>query len=341
MRKGGSITIRDIARQAGVSPSTASRVLAGSPRVTAANRAAVTTVAERLNYRPSVPARQLARGRSGAIGVLVQDLSSPFYSLVVKGIEMGLQGTDHYALFANSSDTREVDHAISLLLAHRVDAMIVLGGRSGEDELRRLSERLPLVLVSRTIAGLEDRSVEIQNLRGAHEAVRHLIALGHRRIAHVAGLAGHRHAVDRRAGYEQALQEAGIELDPSLIVQGDFEEASGGRAVDALLGARLHFTALFAANDQMAMGALAALGRYGLRVPADVSVVGFDDVRSAAFLSPPLTTVRQPAAEVGAAAARAAVDLLAGGAPSLPSFRTELILRESTAPPRRRRSVLR
>jgi LacI family transcriptional regulator len=311
-------------------------VLAGSSRVTAANRAAVITVAERLNYRPSVPARQLARGRSGAIGVLVQDLSNPFYSLVVKGIEMGLQDTDHYALFTNCGDTREVQHAISLLLSHRVDAMLVLGGQSGEEDLRRLADRMPLVLVSRTITGLEDRSVEIENLRGAHAAVRHLVALGHRRIAHVAGMAGHRHAVDRRAGYEQALREAGIDLDPSLAVQGDFEEASGARAVDALLGARLDFSALFAANDQMAMGALAALSRYGLRVPADVSVVGFDDVRFAAFLSPPLTTVRQPAAQVGVAAAEAVVQLLAGEKPHLPTFETELVLRESTGPPRRR-----
>jgi LacI family transcriptional regulator len=332
----GSITIRDIAREAGVSPSTAARVLAGSPNVTAAHRAAVLRVAERLDYRPNVLARQLASGRSGAIGVLVQDLSNPFYSLVVRGIEMGLQGSGHYPLFANCGDHREVEHALSLLLSHRVDGLVVLGGQSGEDELRRLAERLPLVFVSRSIAGLEDRSVDIANLRGAHEATRHLVALGHRRIAHVSGPAWHRHAIDRRSGYEQALAQAGIELDPSLVVEGDFEEASGAQAVDALLGARLEFTALFAANDQMAMGAMAALTRYGLRVPADVSVVGFDDLRFAAFLAPPLTTVRQPALQIGLAAAQAAARLLAGEPPRLPSFATELVLRQSTAPPRRK-----
>ena len=331
-----SMTIRDIAREAGVSPSTAARVLAGSHNVTAAHRMAVTRVAQRLDYRPNVLARQLASGRSGAVGVLVQDLSNPFYSMVVKGIEMGLQGSGHYPLFANCGDHREVEHALSLLLSHRVDALLVLGGQSGEEELRRLAERLPTVFVSRTIPGLEDRSVDIANLRGAYEATRHLVALGHRRIAHVSGPGWHRHAIDRRSGYEQALEQAGIEPDPGLVVEGDFEEASGAQAVDALLGARREFTALFAANDQMAMGAMAALTRYGMRVPIDVSVVGFDDLRFAAFLAPPLTTVRQPAMQVGVAAAQAAVRLLAGESPRLLSFATELVLRQSTAPPRRR-----
>jgi LacI family transcriptional regulator, galactose operon repressor len=321
-----------VAREAGVSVSTAARVLAGNDRVASLRREAVLAAAARLEYQTNVLARELARGKSGAIGVLVQDLSNPFYSLVVKGVEAGLHGSEHFAFFLSGGDTGEVQQALGRMLARRVDAIIVLGGRSAEEDLRRVAESTPLILVSRTIAGLEHQTIQIENRRGAREATRHLLALGHRRIVHVAGLPGHRHAMERRGGYEDALREGGLAVDESLIVEGDFEEQSGAAAISALVESGSDFTALFAANDQMAMGAVGELTRRGRRVPENVSVVGFDDLPFAAFLSPALTTVRQPALQVGVAAAAATVQLIRGAEPALRSFDTELVVRSSTGP---------
>ncbi len=310
--------------------STAARVFAGNERVVATRREAVLAAAARLSYQTNVLARELARGKSGAIGVLVQDLSNPFYSLVVKGVEAGLHGSEHFAFFLSGGDTLEVQQALGRMLARRVDAIVVLGGRSAEEDLRRVAESTPLILVSRTIPGLERRTIQIENRRGAYEATRHLLDLGHRRIVHLAGLAGHRHAIERRGGYEEALRERGLIVDESLIVEGDFEEQSGAAAVQALFERGHDFTALFAANDQMAMAAVGELSRRGRRVPEDVSVVGFDDLPFAAFLSPALTTVRQPALQVGSAAAQATVQLIRGSEPTLRSFETELVVRRST-----------
>jgi LacI family transcriptional regulator, galactose operon repressor len=326
-----SITIRDVAREAGVSVSTAARVLAGNEHVAPERRETVLAAAARLNYHTNALARELARGRSGAIGVLVQDLSNPFYSLVVKGVEAGLHGSEHFAFFLSGGDTVEVQQALGRMLARRVDAIIVLGGRSAEEDLRQVAESTPLILVSRNIPGLEHRTIQIENRRGAHEATRHLLDLGHRRIVHLAGLTGHPHAVERRSGYEEALTEGGLAVDEGLIVEGDFEEAPGAAAVSALLERGIDFTALFAANDQMAMAAIGELTRRGRRVPEDVSVVGFDDLPFAAFLSPSLTTVRQPALQVGFAAAQATVLLVKGTEPSLRSFDTDLVVRRSSA----------
>jgi LacI family transcriptional regulator len=331
-----SITIRDVARESGVSVSTAARVLAGNPRVAQDRREAVLAAAARLKYQTNVLARELARGKSGAIGVLVQDLSNPFYSLVVKGVEAGLHGSEHFAFFLNGGDTLEVQQALGRMLARRVDGVIVLGGRSADEDLREVAETTPLILVSRSIAGLEDHTIRIENRRGAREATEHLLALGHRRIVHVTGAAGHRHAVERRVGYEEALRDAGVAMDGRLVVEGDFEEGSGASAVSALVRDRVDFTALFAANDQMAMGAIGELTRHGLKVPDDVSVVGFDDLPFAAFLSPALTTVRQPALQVGFAAAQATIQLIKGAQPGLRAFDTELVARSSTGPAPRR-----
>jgi LacI family transcriptional regulator len=327
-----SITVRDVAREAGVSVSTAARVLAGNLRVNPERRAAVMAAAARLKYQTNVLARELARGRSGAIGVLVQDLSNPFYSLVVKGVEAGLHGSEHFAFFLNGGDTLEVQQALGRMLARRVDGVIVLGGRSAEDDLRRVAEATPLILVSRTIAGLEGRTIQIDNRSGAGEATRHLLSLGHRRIVHVTGLPGHRHAIERLGGYEEALRDQGLDVDQRLVVEGDFEEASGTAAMADLVGAGVDFTAVFAANDQMAMAAIGELRRRGRRVPEDVSVVGFDDLPFAAYLAPALTTVRQPALQVGFAAAQATVQLIQGAEPGLRTFDTELVIRRSTGP---------
>jgi len=334
MSRDAAITIHDIARRAGVSPSTVSRVLNGGTPVAADKRAAVMAIINSLHYRPNVVAQGLARGKSHSVGVLTQEISNLFFGQILKGIEHRLRGTGYYPLFASGWHAHEAIDALEMLLAHRVDSLMIVGGWVADEYLLQVAERVPLVAISRTIVGLEDHCVQVENFQGAYEATKHLIDLGHRQIAHVTGLPHHPHAIDRREGYCKALVDAGLTVDPELILEGDFEEPSGLDAVQELIRNRKKFTALFMSNDRMAYGALLALFKQGLRVPENVSIVGFDDQPSSAYTLPPLTTVRQPTFEIGAATAEAVLRLLRGERLSLPVVPTSLVVRESTAPPR-------
>src|SRR5262249_28230137 len=273
--QGGDVTIQDIARHAGVSVSTVSRVLNKTVPVARAKRAAVLAAVDALGYRPNVVAQELARGHTLAVGVLPQGISNPFYSRVIKGIELGLRGTPYYPLFASAEHADEEAQSLDMLLRHRVEALIVIGAALPDDTLVQLSRRMPLVAIARNVAGLEDRCVRVGNVEGACKATRHLLDMGHRRVAHITGRRTHTDAAARRAGSEDALAEAGVACDAALIREGDFEEQSGLAAAESLIQSGTSFTAIFAANDQMAMGAQLALFRRGLEVPRDVSIVGF------------------------------------------------------------------
>ena len=327
------VTILDIAARAGVSVSTVSRVLNKTVPVARAKREAVLGAVEVLGYRPNVVAQELARGRSLAVGVLPQGIWNPFYSRLLKGVEQGLRGTAFHPVYASGEQPVEEAQAFEMLLANRVEAIILMGGQIADEKLVLLSQRLPIVAIGRNVQGLEHRCVRVENVEGGYNATRHLIDLGHRRIVHITGLSWHADAVARRQGYERALAEAGLPVDPTLVVEGDWEEQSGLTAVERLLAAKTRFTAIFCGNDQIAFGAALGLFRAGLQVGRDVSIVGFDDQPSAAFSCPPLTTMRQPAVEMGMAAARAIVEELRGRGFVPPVFRTELVLRASTAPP--------
>lgn len=331
-REPSGITIRDVAGHAGVSASTVSRVLNQTAQVAPDKKVAVHRAVQLLGYRPSVVAQELARGRSRAFGVLPQGISSPFYGRLMKGVEQGLRGSGYYPIFASGEQPAEESQAIDLFLSHRVDALILMGGRLVDEEVVRLAERMPLVAIGRSLRDLQHRCVRVENRAGGYKATRHLIDLGHTRIAHFTGLPWHADAIARRRGYEAALVDAGITLDPALIVEGDFEEQSGYTAVETLLEAGVPFTAVFTGNDQMACGAGLALFRRGLRVPQDVSIVGFDDQPHAAYTWPALTTMRQPAVDMGMAAARALLEELRGHGFVLPTFNTDLVLRDSTGP---------
>jgi len=329
----GAVTILDIAARAGVSVSTVSRVLNKTVPVARAKREAVLGAVEVLGYRPNVVAQELARGRSLAVGVLPQGIWNPFYSRLLKGVEQGLRGTAFHPMYASGEQPVEEAQAFEMLLANRVEAIILMGGQIADEKLVLLSQRLPIVAIGRNVQGLEHRCVRVENAEGGYNATRHLIDLGHRRIVHITGLSWHADAMARRQGYERALAEAGLPLDPSLVVEGDWEEQSGLTAVERLLAAKTRFTAIFCGNDQIAFGAALGLFRAGLHVGRDVSIVGFDDQPSAAFSCPPLTTMRQPAVEMGMTAARAIVEELRGRGFVPPVFRTELVLRASTGPP--------
>ena len=324
-------TIRDIARQAGVSISTVSRVLNGTTPVASHKQAAVQEAIHILKYRPNIEAQNLVRGRTMAIGVVTQDVGSPFYGSLLSGIDQGLRGSHYHPVFANANWEIGAElEALDLILSRRVAGLVILGGSVAEDKLQEVAERVPLILVGRMVAGLEDQCLLLNNFEGAYQATRHLLDLGHQRIAHITGIPTLNDAMERRAGYCKALEDRGIPVDPRLIVEGDFQETSGLLGIEMLLMRGALFTAVFVGNDQMAMGARLALYRRGIRVPQDISLVGFDDQIGSAYSVPPLTTVYQPNFEMGKAAAQSVLRMIEGNEPDLPDFSIDLILREST-----------
>ena len=326
-------TIRDIARLAGVSASTVSRVLNEDPRVSPANRGAVHAAMVNTKYRPNSAAQWLARGRSRAFGVLTQDITSEFYGQILSGIVLALRGSGYTPVFTSGWPGDEAGEPLELLLRNRVDALIAVG-RFDEERIRQVAAEIPFLNIGPTIPGLEERCVIVENRTGAYVATRHLLGLGHRRIAHIAGPANHRHSLERLEGFRTALADARCKPDARLLVEGDFGSGSGSEAVEHLLRRGVDFTAIFASNDCMAWGAMHALFHHGIRVPRDVSVIGFDDRPYSAHTSPALTTMRQPSIELGSTAAEALLGELRGERVPPPHFSTPLVLRESTAKPR-------
>lgn len=327
----GVVTLEMVAQAAGVSPSTVSRILNGTAVVSAEKKAAVDAAIETLGFRPNPVARGLAGGRTLSVGVVTQTISSPFYGEALLGIEDELERAGYIPLFVSGHWTEaEERKAIDALMSRRVDGLIVLAGRLPNNALLGYAKRVPMVVVGRDLKAAQLFSLNFDNRAGALLATQHLIDCGHTRIAFIAGDTGHEDALEREAGYRQALKQAGIAFDPELVLPGDFTEAGGLLAVNRLLDSRVPFTAIFASNDQAAIGAALGLYRRNVRVPDDVSLVGFDDVAPARFAIPPLTTVKQSVYETGAQAARAMLDLLKGQAPSVALPPPALVPREST-----------
>ncbi len=334
MRRKQAVTVYDIAFRAGVSPATVSRALRGTARVTDDKRRAVLTAARSLQYRPNVMAQDLALGRSQTVGLVLPDTVSSFWGPLVKGVETTLREHDYQLLIASAEGCDGEPRALDLLLRHQVDGLVIAGGALPERDIMAVVGDVRFVVVCRGLDHSEWR-IQVHNRQGARAATQHLIERGHRLIAHISGPLSHPDAVERWGGYFEALAAAELPFDPELVVEGDFRSASGKDAVDALLAAGREFTAIFAASDQIAMGALLALRQNGKDVPRDVSVVGFDDETFAAYCCPPLTTVRQPMFEMGQAAVRNILARGRGENAALPSFITPLCIRESTAPRRR------
>lgn len=326
------ITIRDIAAKANVSISTVSRVLNGNAPVTPNKQEAVLKAMQELDYRPNVFAQGLASGQSMTIGALTQNIGGPLHDSMLRGILVGLEDSNYTPLFADGYwDAKREEEAINILLDRRVDGLIVVGGDCAESVLCEVARQIPLILVGRNIAGIADQCLSLEDYHGGYTATQHLIEMGHRNIAHVTGMLSHQDAVERREGYKQALLDNGLEVNPELIIEGNYNEQAGVLAIEMLLTGRKNFTALFAANDQMAYGARLALYRRGIRVPQDISIVGYDDQPTTAYMTPPLTSIRIPAVEIGEGAARALLRLMRGEAAAIPRFPPTLSVRESVA----------
>ena len=330
MERNKKITISDIAKKAKVSKSTVSRVLNDSDLVVEKKRTAVLQAIAELDYQPNLFARGLAGGQTMAIGVLTQNISSPHNDALLRGVLQGLNGTGYAPIFADGYwQAKKEKEAIQILLARQVDGLIVLGGEVSETYLQQIAQQVPLIIVGRKLEQLSDRCLFIDNLDGAYKITKYLIEMGHRQIAHITGRLDHPDGLNRREGYLQALRDAGIAMEPDLIVEGNFMEQSGVVAMEMLFNRGRSFSAIFTGNDQMALGARLALFRRGIRVPDDVSIAGFDDQHGSAYMTPPLTTVHQPVLRMGRAATEAILHLVKGESFTLPALPVDLVMRET------------
>jgi LacI family transcriptional regulator len=293
-------TVHEVAREAGVSAATVSRFLNGTAKVSDEKRKSIEDVIERLNYKPNVLAQNLKTGSSRTIGVLTQSLVSGYFTDAMSGIEDALKDTGYAPLIVSGHwHADEEAERIELLIARRVDGLVILTGRLTDAQIIDFSRRVPIIVFGRTLESKRAFGFCQDNYQAACEAVEYLILQGHRNIAFIAGPPEHDDARARLAGYQDTLARHKIEANPQLIVAGDFHESGGLLAVNRLLESGQRFTAIFAANDLSAYGARLGLYRRNIRVPEDISIIGFDDLHSSMCTTPPLTTVRQPLFEVG------------------------------------------
>ena len=323
-------TIQDIARTANVSKSTVSRVLNNTTPVNEQKRADVLKAMKELNYKPNVFARGLAGGQSMTIGIVTQNIGSPFYDMLTQGIIQGMTGTDYSPLFVDGQWKPELERAaIETLINRQVDGLIMVGGYLDGAELDSLRGDIPMVMIARQIPGWEDRSVAIDNIAGGKAATQFLIDAGHKNIAHIMGNREHADAVDRYTGYQQAMKAANLEISEDLFAEGDFSSQSGVLAMETLLLRGNSFSAVFVSNDEMAFGARLALYRRGIRVPDDISIVGFDDQLASAYMTPPLTTIAQPAIPMGIQGAEMLISLLGKREFERSDLPIQVVIRES------------
>ncbi len=306
-------TVHQVARVAGVSAATVSRMLNGTAKVSEDKRQAIEQAISQLNYTPNVLAQNLKTGSSRTIGILTQSLVSGYFAEAMAGVDESLQGTGYAPLIVSGHWHADEEVArIELLIARRVDGLVILSGKLKDEQILQLSQRVPIVAFGRDLEGPRSYGFSLDNYRGACEAVEHLVSHGHRDIAFIAGPPDHQDALARLAGYRDTLAKHNIKQRRKLIEAGDFSESGGFAAVERLLVSKQPFSAIFAANDLTAYGARLALYERDIAVPGEVSVVGFDDLHSSRYTTPPLTTVRQPLFDVGQRLGRAILTMIAG-----------------------------
>jgi LacI family transcriptional regulator len=274
-------------------------------------RERIERVATRLQYAPNSAARSLITRRTHTIGVLLPDLYGEFFSEVIRGIDLVAQRSGYHMLVSSSHSEQQALEAALGAMRGRVDGLIVMSPDLDQHTLRSSLAACPAVVLLNCAArtpGFD--AIKIDNVGGASAMTRHLLGMGHRRIAFISGAAGNVDAEERRRGYRSALKAARVALDPLMEIDGDFTETGGYRAAKALAQLSQRPTAIFAANDSMAIGALSALREAGISVPEEVAVTGFDDIPIAQYTSPPLTSVRVPIIELGEHATERLVESL-------------------------------
>lgn len=335
-----SATIEDVAREAGVSIATVSRYLNGRiGEVSAQTGARIQAVVDRLGYVPNLAARSLKTGRSWLIGVLLANIAHPYWSVVLSGVEDACQAEGYSVVISSAGDRAEVeDRYLHMFLRQRVDGILLNPAQAGPEMVALWGNlAVPVVTIDRTLPGLPFPMVAMDNVLGTRLGMEHLLTLGHRRIGIVSwpvGLFSNRQ--ERLQGYREALQQAGIAFDSGLMRSAAEGWSDGVEQTLALLDAPNPPTAILSATSMLNLQILAAIERRGLRVPEDISVVGYDDSPWDSLLDPPLTTVATPAYDLGVAASRRLIAAMVGDEVDLPleiRLRPKLKVRDSTASP--------
>jgi len=294
------VTIKEVAGKAGVSTATVSRVFNNVGPVDDETRRRVQQVAKQLRYTPNAAGRSLSTKRTDALGLLLPDIYGEFFSEVLRGADQTAQQNRYHLLVSSSHNHRDEIEAALRVMSGRVDGLILMSPQIDAQTLKsNLPLNLPVVLLNCFVDGVSFDSLNIDNFGGASQMTRHLIQHGHQRIAIIKGNAGNLDADERFRGYRQALQENHIAASKALEISGSFSEESGYEAVKKILALTPRPTAIFASNDSMAIGALSALREIGVEIPAEIALVGFDDIPIARFLSPTLTSVRVAIHELG------------------------------------------
>jgi len=330
-------TIKDVAERAGVSITTVSHVLNQTRFVSEELRASVLAAMEELNYRPNVLARSLRRGETKTLGLVVPDNSNPFFAEIARVVEDVGFARGYSVILCNSDGQPKKEAAyIEVLIAKQVDGVIFIAAGSDPQHLEEFTlAGIPVVVADREIPQDLADVVLVDNEQGGYDATRYLLDLGHRRIACITGPSHLTPSADRVRGYRRALAEAGIAGDEDLIVPGDFRSHGGEVAMGRLLGLQNPPSAVLACNDLMAIGAMRAIGAAGLRIPEDISLIGFDDIDIASAVSPALTTVAQPIEALASEAASCLLARVQTKGHSEPRKRivlaTRLVIRDSCA----------
>jgi DNA-binding LacI/PurR family transcriptional regulator len=330
-------SIKDLARLARVSHSTVSRALRGSPLVNPKTAELIRKVAQEAGYTPSAAARSLVTRRTQSIGVVVTDIADQFAACVVHGIEELATDCGFSVFLANSgADAEREMMVVRAFRERRVDGIVVTSSRVGALHVPELSKmEVPVVLLNNQHPSEFAHSVMIDNVGGSRALTRHLIDLGHRRIAYIGDRLGHQSDAERFAGFREAMVAAGLEIEDRYVEYGDGRSEGAGEPMRRLLDLAPLPTAVFCYNDMTALGALREIRARGLRVPDDISVTGFDDLPIIQYLDPPLTTVHQPMYEMGRMAMELLMELMAG---AMRDHHTQvpgqLVVRGSTAPPK-------
>lgn len=331
------ITIRDVAVQAGVSHQTVSRVINNSERVTPDTRKRVEDAIKELGYRPNAIARSMAKGHTHTLGCISPNLTNYIFASIIESAQAEARRLGFFILTGCASSADEVPPLLDEMLNRRVDGLLVLNPRDDNRYLHLLpliQGGMPVVYLKNSPNGEPVSSVCSNDQSGGYQATQYLLELGHTSIATITGPENEECTQDRLEGYRQILSESSIKQEEALVIKGDWSAESAGQAVQQLLASATPFSAIFAQNDRMAVGTIRALRDSGLRVPQDISVIGYDDIPLASYFDPPLTTIRQPMDEFGRHGAQLLIEAVQNPkyVPKQVRLDAQIIKRNSCAP---------